>query len=194
VTTIGAERLTTPVRVIATVSESMNRFLLDDFDLAVDFIGGQLRYAVQQAEEDEILNGSGSGFHLTGILNAGIQSQAKETDRVPTAILKATSSTYARRTAPGYSARRRTTSGPQLWGMKVIVTTAITEGAGLLGNFAYGSTTYEREGARLSFAETGLGESAGEEMFTRNQLRWRCESRIGFAVHYVNSFAKFTGI
>ena len=48
--------------------------------------------------------------------------------------------------------------------------------------------------ARLSFAETGLGDTAGEELFTHNQVRWRCESRIGLAVHDTDYFAKITGI
>jgi HK97 family phage major capsid protein len=45
---------------------------------------------VERKEEDELLNGSGSGQHLTGLLNtAGIQTQAKGTDTRADALFKA---------------------------------------------------------------------------------------------------------
>ena len=58
----------------------------------------------------------------------------------------------------------------------------MTEGTALVGAFGLGAQVYQREGARVTFAEMGLGNGAGEELFTRNLIRFRGESRLGLAV------------
>ena len=43
---------------------------------------------------------------------------------------------------------------------------------GIVGNFAGGAQVWQREDARVSFTEAGLGDAAGEELFTRNLVRF----------------------
>ena len=214
-TLISAERVSAPVRVIATVSEAMDRSLLSDYDRLVDFINGQLRISVLQAEENEIVSGSGSGVHLTGILNSGIQTQAKGSDPTPDAVLKGMTkirSYYYEpdavvfhpndwqeiatlRTADGIYIWRSPSSeaDPRIWGKRIIQSPAVSEGTALVGSFGEGATVYEREGVRISFAETGANDGSSD-LFLTNQVRWRAESRIALAVHAPVAFTKVTGI
>lgn len=62
----------------------------NDFPMLRDYVNTRLRFMVQQKEEDQLLNGSGSGNNITGLLNtSGIQTQAKGGDTNLDAIHKA---------------------------------------------------------------------------------------------------------
>jgi HK97 family phage major capsid protein len=81
-----------------------------------------------------------------------------------------------------------------IWGLRIIVTPVMTEGTALVGAFGTAAEVYEREGARVTFTESGLGDSAGQELFSRNQLRFRGESRLGLAVIRPDHFCTVTGV
>ena len=66
-------------------------------------------------------------------------------------------------------------------------------GTGLVGYFG-DAQVWEREQARITFAEAGLGNNASEEMFIRNQLRWRGEERVAFGVIRPTSFCTVTSL
>jgi HK97 family phage major capsid protein len=83
---------------------------------------------------------------------------------------------------------------PRIWGKRVIVSPVIAEGTALVGAFGTAAQVYEREGARVTFAETGLADSAGTELFLQNQIRFRGESRLGLAVFRGDAFCSVTGI
>lgn len=214
---ITAERISTPIRVIAHVSEAMDRSLLSDYDILASFIDDQLRLGVLLAEETQILSGTGVAPQLTGILStAGIQTQAKGADPTPDAIQKAMTKVRAQFAQPDAVVMHpndwqdivmlRTADGqyiwghpaddspPRIWGVPVVTSPVMTEGTTLVGAFGTGAEVYEREGARVSFSEMGLGDSAGQEMFTRNQVRFRGESRIGLAVIRPGNFCTVTGV
>jgi hypothetical protein len=202
---------------IAHVTEALDRALLSDFQELMSFIDGQLALGVLLAEEDQILNGDGNAPNLTGLLNtAGIQTQAKGADAIPDAVYKAITKVRAQFFEPDaivlhpndwQSIRLlQTTDGEyiaapfieadpdRLWGKAVITSPAITEGTGLVGAFGPAATVYDRDQARITFTESGLGDSAGEELFTRNQVRFRGESRIAFGVQFPAAFCTVTGL
>lgn len=78
-----------PIKKIAAWT-TMSDELLEDAPAVASYINGRLIYAVQIEEEDQLLNGSGVGANITGILNAsGIQTQALGADTVLDAIYKA---------------------------------------------------------------------------------------------------------
>jgi ATP-dependent protease ClpP protease subunit len=78
-----------PVRKIAVYTKQPDEFVSDYAGVAA-YVNNRLTYKVERKEEDELLNGSGSGQHLTGLLNmSGIQTQAKGTDTRADAIFKA---------------------------------------------------------------------------------------------------------
>lgn len=214
---ITAARQETPIATVAHVSEAVDRNLLADYDQLSQLIDVQLRLGVTLQEEVQILNGSGTAPNLRGILNtSGIQTEAKGTDATPDAILKAITKIRVANAEPDAIvmhpndwqdiATLRTADGiyiwgspaddtePKIWGKQIAVTTAMTEGTALVGAFKTAATVYQRDGARVTFTESGLGDSAGQELFTRNELRFRGESRIGLAVFYPSLFCSVTGI
>lgn len=210
-------RQTANIAVIAHMSEAIDRSLLADFDAAVAFLDDVLTIGVLEEEEDQILNGSGVSPNLAGILNtAGIQTQAKGADPQFDAVLKALTKVRNSNFEPTAVVLHpndwqevrltRTADGEyiqgapfepgaeQLFGKPVLTTTLIAEGTGLVGAFDQGATVYDREAARVSFRDTGLGDSAGQELFDRNQVRFRGESRIGLGVQFPLAFCTVTGI
>jgi HK97 family phage major capsid protein len=210
------ERIEETVRTIAHVTEALDRALLSDFDSLVDFLDNQLRLGVLLAEENQIINGNGTSPNLRGILNtSGIQTQARGTDAHADAIYKAIvklrlsffepdgiclhptdwQTIRLTKTADGeYQAAPVTDDGVErLFGKPVITSPVIAQGTGLVGAFAVGATVWDREEARVTFSEVGLNDS-GEEMFTRNQLRWRAEERIAFGVERPDAFCTVTGL
>lgn len=214
--TYTVERIEDTVSTIAHVTEAIDRALLSDFDQLVDFLNNQLRLGVLLEEEDQILNGTGVGANLLGILaTPGIQTQALGADPVPDAFYKAMTKIRAQFMEPtgvvihpnDWQAVRllRTADGEyifgdpfeggeeNMWGKRVVQSPLISEGTGLVGAFSF-AEVYQREEARITFAETGLGDAAGQEMFTRNQVRWRAESRLGLAVYRPAAFCTVTGI
>jgi HK97 family phage major capsid protein len=78
-----------PIVKIAT-SIKITDEMLSDYGFVRAYVDGRLVTFVMLSEEDELLNGSGSGIHLTGILNrSGLQAaQARSTDSRAVAIYK----------------------------------------------------------------------------------------------------------
>lgn len=76
----------------------------------------------------------------------------------------------------------------------MIVSPLIAEGTALVGAFGTACKVHDREQARVTFTEAGLGDNAGEELFTRNLVRYRGESRLGFEIPAPAAFCKVTGI
>lgn len=78
-----------PVKKIAGYVKMPDE-LLADYAGVASFINMRLPYMVERTEEDQLLNGDGTGNNLTGILNtSGIQTQARGTDTRADAIFKA---------------------------------------------------------------------------------------------------------
>lgn len=77
-----------PVKKIAVYTKVTDE-LFADFLAVASYINMRLPYMVERTEEDQLLNGDGTGANLTGILNfAGIQTQAKGADTGPDALYK----------------------------------------------------------------------------------------------------------
>jgi len=211
------ERIEEPVRVIAHVSEALDRSLLIDFEQLTEFIDQQLRLGVLLAEESQIINGDGTGVNMTGILNtAGIQTQARGADAQVDAIYKGITKIREQFMEPdavvlnpadwqtirlskdanaNYLAGQVIQADPdRLWGKQIITSTVLAQGTGLVGAFAIGASVYDREQARITFTEQGLSDVAGEEMFTKNEIRFRGEERIAFGVERPAAFCEVTGL
>ena len=209
------ERVEVPVVTVAHITEAIDRALVSDYSALVTFIDGQLRLGVLLAEEDQILNGDGTPPNFEGILDTtGVgaptegasESDADAIYRGITAVRAAFHEPDAIVLNPADWAGIRTSKATldgqylaagivdgdpdRLWGKQVITSPVIAAGVALVGAFAEGATIWSREEARVSFAETGLGDSAGEEMFTRNQLRFRGEERLAFGVERPDAFCQ----
>lgn len=74
--TLSTTTANTPVRKIAVVLK-VTEEMWADFPMLRDYVNTRLTFMVQAKEEQQLLNGAGTGNELTGILNtSGIQTQA----------------------------------------------------------------------------------------------------------------------
>jgi HK97 family phage major capsid protein len=201
------------VKTIAHVSEPVDRALLADNTSLESFLDQQLRLGVLLAEEDEIINGDGTGEHFEGILNvAGIGSYALTGgESAADAIYKGITTVRLAFYEPDavvvhpndFQQIRlsKTTAGgdylaapiveddpPTLWGKSVITSVAIAEGTALVGAFALGATIWDRETARVTFSESH------DDLYVKNQVIFRGEERLAFGVERAPAFCEVTGI
>jgi HK97 family phage major capsid protein len=224
--TITIERVEQPVTTIAHLSEAIDNAVLADEAQLRTFLDQQLRVGVLLAEENQLVNGSGTPPNLRGILNtSGILTQARGADPHVDAVLKALvkvenqdnpyfangivlhptdwQSILLTRDAGGdyqagesgafTSADAGDARGDTLWGRPVVRSRAIAQGTALVGDFT-AATIWDREQARVTFAEQGGLGAGGVEIYSRNQVVFRAEERLAFGVERPAAFCTVTGL
>lgn len=186
------------LRVVAHLSEPVDRFLLEDFENLYQFVSDELGLGVRDALIGQILNGDGLGENILGLANlSGVQVQAFNTDavtsvrsafttletmgHVPTAVVMSAAAWAAIETS-------RTTSngfilspdGPvdpvarRLYGVPVVVVPQ------LAGNVAWvlseGSLVikHDKYGIRVDWGVVG-------DSFAKNEIVGRAEGRFDLA-------------
>lgn len=184
---------------------------LEDEPMVQGYLENRLRFGVRQRLDGQVLVGDGVAPNLTGIINvAGIQTQAKGADPTPDAIFKAMTlvrvtgraqpnvimlhpndwqSIRLLRTADGiYIWGSPSEAGPaRIWGLPVVMADALTEGTGLLGDFANFCSLFERRGIELK-----VGFDASD--FVTGKQTMRADMRTAFVVFRPAAFATVTGI
>jgi HK97 family phage major capsid protein len=85
----------------------------------------------------------------------------------------------------------------KLWGLPVVQSVHLAQGTAILGDFRGSITAYERESVRVDWSESLwdpnlLGTGSGANLFSTNQVIFRCEARIGLAVLRPSAFSKVT--
>ena len=189
-----------PVRTIAHWVP-VSRQAMDDADLLMSTIDGELRYGLNLTEEAELLSGSGSGEHIHGIIP---QATAYETARDSTGDTRfdtlahaLAQSEVALLPATGIVMNiddlealklikdgegRYIGGGPfgppitTIWGRAVVGTPAMTEGSFLVGAFLDGAQIFDRMDAEV------LVSSEDRDNFIKNMLTCRGEQRLAMAV------------
>ena len=203
-------RRTVPLEVIAHYIPITNQEL-EDIPGIRDIVDQELIAMLKLAEETAILNGDGISPNLVGILNkTGVQTQAKGADDLFTAAMKAF--TLIRHTGfadvsggvmhpndwLAYVTAQDTTGRfiygnpadavvQRVWGVPVVVTTAMTENTALFGDFAMYARLWRKGGIRV---EVGLVN----DDFIKNQQSIRCEERAALQIRRPAAFATLTGI
>jgi HK97 family phage major capsid protein len=208
-------------RTIAHLSEPIPRQQLDDAALLRQFVDAEMRYGLELELDDQILNGDGTVSatvdNLTGILNtSGIQAQPWSSNVLTTTRKAITALESADLTGDGWvfnptdweavelAAAEQYAANPnqptpvdrqarRLWGLPVVVTTAMAAGTAVLGDWRGAAKLYIREEARLDWSENiyrpdALGAGVGASDFERNLVTWRAEGRFGLAVLRPSNF------
>lgn len=179
----------------------ISRNTLDDAAALQTELDSELRYGLDIAEDEELLNGDGTGEHLDG-LRANATSYAApfaidgETpiDTLRLALLQLELNEYA---GDGFIlnpmewARIELTknqfgsyifanvlqlAGPTLWGRSVVATTAMDAGDFMAGEFGVAATIYDRMDAEVLFS------TEDRDNFVKNMITARAEKRLAFAV------------
>ena len=200
-----------PVRTIAHF-EVAHRNVLDDEPTLRGIIDNELLYGLRLVEDDQILNGDGTGSNLTGIREtSGIQTQVwsagtigdTRIDAVRRAITKSLLAYYEptgiivhpndmediELTKDGESRHLMAMSvslgaEARLWRLPMVSTPAITEGYALVGSFGIGATLYDRMEGSIRVAEQH------SDFFIRNAVAVLAEERIALAVKRPESFVE----
>ena len=195
---LGVRRIDDRLRVVAVLSEPVDRFLLDDETSLNTWVAAELADAVLSALEDEILNGDGTGEHFTGLANtSGIQTQPFVTDPLVTVrhglsklqTLGIDASTVAlsatdwlaiqttRNASGGFDVGGPIDATAQTaWGIPVVVVPGLDAGAGWVIGADATLLSYDQEAAlRIDWGTPG-------DAFTRNQVVGRVEGRFNLDV------------
>jgi HK97 family phage major capsid protein len=81
----NTQRIEDRLRVIAHMSEPIDKYWLEDLPGLRTFVGDELGFGLNVAVENQVLNGDGVGENMTGMLAvSGIQTQAFSTDMFET--------------------------------------------------------------------------------------------------------------
>lgn len=195
------------VRTIAHY-EAAHRNVLDDEPQLRATINNELLYGLALEEDDQILNGDGTGENLLGVLNTpDIQRYTGlATDQMSDQLRKsATLSVLANYPGTGFvmhpmdweKLELQKASGDgqymltsnvaigartQVWRQPVVETPAMNEGTWLTGAFGIGAQLYDRAQASVRIAEQHA------DFFLRNAVVVLVEERLALAVKRPESF------
>jgi HK97 family phage major capsid protein len=185
---------------------------LEDVPGIQAIINNRLTLMLALAEENQLLNGNGTAPNLTGFLNkSGVQSQAKGTDTTLDAVYKAMNlvrvNAFAEPTAvimhPGDFEEIRLTkttdgiyiwgspseAGPaRIWGVPLVLTTAISAGTALLGDFQLYAGIWRKRGATIKVSDSH------SDFFVNGKQAIRIDERMTLTIYRPAAFCKVTGI
>lgn len=189
----------TPKVIAHWVTQSVQ--ILSDAPQLQGIIDGELRYGLALKEDQQIINGSGTGENLTGLVTAATAYSAPITiadgnmiDQIALGILQATLSDYVPNGIvlhPSDWVRLRLLKdgdgkyllgdpgadvAPVLFGLPVVPTTGMTADKFLIGDFQAAATLYDRWEPRVEVS------TEHADYFTRNLVAVRAEERIALAI------------
>lgn len=192
--------------VVKTIAEwvPVTKRAMADVAQLEGLINDELTRDVAEAEENQILNGNGSGENFTGLNNtSGIQTQAWATDFIVTTRKAVTlAKTVGRVTPTGWVFNpadaealdllkdgndRYYYGGPQnigprtLWGYPVVESESQPSGTGLLGDFTR-AVLWDREQTTVTMSDSHA------DFFVRNLVAVLAEERLAFGVTRPNAF------
>ncbi|UXE04981.1 major capsid protein [Gordonia phage Lton] len=204
----GAWAFAVDTAVVKTIAEWVpaTKRALADVSQLEGLINDELARDVKETEEDQVLNGNGTGENFTGINNvSGIQTQAFATDlftSVRKAITKARTVGRVNPTAivlnPADAEAIDLTKdadgrffygGPfaianrTLWGVPVIESESQAAGTGLLGDFSK-AVIWDREQTTITMTDSHA------DFFIRNLVAVLAEERLAFAVTRPTAFVQ----
>lgn len=186
-----------PVRTIANWVPVTKQAVADVPQLR-GIIDSELRDNLEETLEDEMVNGSGSGSHMTGIVNtSGTQTQAWDTNILTTTRKAKTLTGTVGRVIPNayvlspsdwetidllqdnearyFYGGPAQVGVPRLWGLPVVESEAMSTGAALVGDFRK-AILWDREQASVSISDSHA------DFFIRNLLAILAELRAAFAL------------
>jgi HK97 family phage major capsid protein len=180
-----------------------------DVPALVSYINSRLTYGLKLVEENQLLNGSGTGGNLEGIYTAATAyanttSLPNETDldKIRLAILQAELAfaevngivlhptnwaliELLKDTTGRYIiANPQNTTTGRIWGRDVVSTQAMTQGRFLVGDFAQHAQIFDRQDANVAIS------FENKDNFERNMATIRIEERLALAIYRPEAFVK----
>ena len=204
--------VSSPVETIAHLIPITRRAAADAPQVR-QMVDAFLLYGLKEEEEDQILNGDGTSPNLDGILNttgistvgsAGTDLDAivdairtiRADNRDPNALVVHPNDWYstgfllAKDSAGNYlvgDPRASLDQLNQLWGLRVVVTPAMTENTALVGDFRQ-AVVADRQQSAIYVTDSH------KDWFARNLLAVLAEERLGFGVLDPDAFCTVTAV
>jgi HK97 family phage major capsid protein len=186
------------------------RQILDDAPMLQSYIDGRLRYGLALVEENQLLNGGGTGTDLNGIYTQAMAFTAPITIPAPVtridvlrlAVLKSALAELPTTGAVLHPADwasiellKETTGAylignpqgalaPTLWSLPIVATQAISQGNFLTGAFRLGAQIFDRWDARVEVS------TEDDQNFRKNLVTILAEERLALAVYRPEAFVK----
>ncbi len=184
----------------------ISRQLAADAPALKAYVDSRMRYGVNRRVETQLVSGNGvapniGGILLTGNFTAHGYANAALGSTLKTAVLLrmvmgdlqaagyapdavvlspadwATMEISLFTTAAGQRLASMQEAGtPMMFGMRIVVSPAMTAGYFAMGNFAIAGTIYEREGVTVDMSESD------SDNFTKNLITIRAERRLALAI------------
>jgi HK97 family phage major capsid protein len=174
---------------------------VEDVSQLAGYLSGQMVYGIEYKLDSELLNGDGSNGRIDGVIDLGTSDTDPNNEQIVLSIRHA--KTLAQQAnvneanlavvlnpADWDAVETAVASdsgiflsgtaafagvGPRIWGMPVVVTNAITQGTGIVGDFG-SSTLWERQTATVSVSDSN------QNYFELNILTLRAELRAALQV------------
>lgn len=180
--------------------------VMDDFAQLQGYVNTRLLEGLMDVEDNELVSGSGSGQHLSGLsteataydtarnvsgdsyidkLNHAISQVEDALQRADGIILNprdwrkiqlTKEDSNGSNTGNYIMGGPKGTDQPFLWGLPVATTTAVSVGTFFVGNFRGYCTVYDRMAARIDIS------TEHSDFFIRNMVAIRAEERLTFTV------------
>ncbi|WPJ54326.1 major capsid protein [Klebsiella phage RCIP0075] len=202
---VSYELVTTSAKVLAHTMKA-SRQILSDASQMQSLIDFRLRNGLKVKEEDQLLNGDGTGQNLHGLIPQAAafnRTNPNETaiDRIRYALLQTELAHFAatgivlhpedwcdielaKDTLGRYIiGNPQGTLAPRLWNRPVVTTQAIDLGKLLVGAFDTQAQIFDRWEMRVEVA------TENEDDFVKNMVTLLCEERLAFAVYRPEAFA-----
>jgi len=195
-----------PVRTIAHLFKA-SRQIMDDAPGLRSMIDGRARYGLRFVEENQLLNGSGTGQNIHGLVPQATAfnpafAAADETgiDRLRLAVLQVVLAEYPATAFvlnPIDWAKIELTKDaggnyiignpqgsltPTLWNLPVVSTQAMAAGEFLTGAFSFAAQIFDRMEIEVLLSSENVDD------FEKNMFTIRAEERLAFAVYRPESF------
>jgi len=196
-------------RSVATIAHFIvaSKQILDDAPMLQSSIDGRLRYGLAYVEEDQLLNGDGTGANLHGIMPqaadyapAFAPASPQRIDTIRLALLQSELAYFPATGIvlhPTAWARIELTkdnegryiftspqdqTNPRLWGRPVVATQAMDATEFLVGAFKLGAQIFDREDANVEIS------TEDNDNFRKNLVTLRGEERVALAVYRPEAF------
>jgi HK97 family phage major capsid protein len=195
---------------VATIAHWVpaSKQILADVPMLQSYISGRLQYGLKLVEEDQLLNGSGVGLNIDGIVtqatsysNPGVTVDSEtRIDRLRLALLQVEIADYAadgivlhpidwaaieltKNTDNAYLfANPQRLAAPALWGRPVVATQSMSSGDFLVGAFAMGAQGWDREDMAVMIS------LEDQDNFVKNMATILCEERVALTVYRPSAF------
>ncbi|GAB1823567.1 phage major capsid protein [Herbidospora sp. RD11066] len=208
---LSLEERQSPVRKVGTWLPVTDE-TFEDQGRALGYLNNRLPFMVRQRLDGQVLNGSGTGTNLRGLLNiVGIQTQAKGGDPTPDAVYKALTKVKVNGLAnPDATVWNpldwqevrllRTTDGiyiwgspseaglARIWGLPAIEAFSMPEGTSAVGDFGNFSELSTKRGIDVQIS------NAHSDFFVNGKQAVRVDVRVAVIYYRPAAFATVTGL